>query len=71
MSTNTTVSEAPAFLTLNEAAGWLGCTRRFLETRIDDGEIAVFHPSARLIRIRRTELERWITRFTREVKGAE
>jgi excisionase family DNA binding protein len=48
------------FLTLAEAAEEIGCTRRFLETRIEDGELKVFRPSTRLVRIRRTELEKWI-----------
>ncbi len=58
-----------AFLTLNEAADVLGCTRRFLEQRIRDGEIAIFHPSPRMIRIRHTELERWIAQFTHGPKA--
>ena len=54
----------PAFLTLDQAAQELGCTRQFLESRITAGEIAVFRPSARLVRIRQTEWERWIALFT-------
>lgn len=53
-----------AFLTIAEAAAEIGCTRRFLETRIEDGEIAVFRPSARLVRIRCAELDRWVQTFT-------
>ncbi len=52
------------FLTLAEAAEEIGCTRRFLERRIEDGELRVFRPSTRLIRIRRTELEKWIERYS-------
>lgn len=52
------------FLTMAEAALMIGCTRRFLETRVEDGELKVFRPSARLVRIRRTELERWIESFS-------
>ena len=52
------------FLSLNEAAQEIGCTRRFLERRIEDGEIAVFRPSARLVRIKRTELDRWIELYS-------
>lgn len=62
-------NEPSAFLTLNQAAGTIGCTRRFIEERIKDGEITIFRPSARLIRIRRTDLERWISTFTHGVKG--
>jgi excisionase family DNA binding protein len=62
---STTATDQPRpFLTLDEVAAMLSCTRQFLETRIADGEIAVFRPSARMIRIRRTELERWIASFT-------
>ncbi len=42
----------------------LGCTRRFLETRIADGEIKVFRPSKRLVRIRTTEFERFIESYS-------
>lgn len=52
------------FLTLAEVAATIGCTRRFLETRIEDGELKVFKPSARLVRIRKTELEKWIELYS-------
>jgi excisionase family DNA binding protein len=52
------------FITLDDAALEIGCSRRFLENRITDGELAVFRPSARLVRIRRTEFERWLNAFT-------
>lgn len=51
---------ACAFISLKAAAAMIGCTRRFLETRIDDGEIKVFRPSKRFVRIRISELERFI-----------
>ena len=70
MSTDATGNEQKEFLTIAEAAETIGCTRRFLEKRIANDEIATFHPSARLIRIRRIELERWISRFTHEIKEA-
>jgi excisionase family DNA binding protein len=57
-------SDSHAFLTLAEAAEEIGCTRRFLETRIEDGELKVFKPSSRLVRVRRVELERWIERHS-------
>jgi excisionase family DNA binding protein len=53
-----------AFLTLAEAAAEIGCTRRFLEMRIEDGELKVFRPSTRLVRVRRAELEKWIERYS-------
>lgn len=67
--TETTEADLSAFMTLNEAASTIGCTRRFLEKRILDGEIAVFHPSARMLRIRRSEFERWIAAFTHGTEG--
>jgi excisionase family DNA binding protein len=54
----------PRFVTLDDAADELGCTRRFLESRIEDGELSIFRPSARLVRIDRAELDRWIEAFT-------
>jgi excisionase family DNA binding protein len=59
-----TASSPRAFLSLEEAAIEIGCTRRFLEKRIEDGEIRVFRPSKRLVRIRRTELDRWIEGYS-------
>lgn len=53
-----------SFLSLAEAAEEICCTRRFLEKRIEDGEISVFRPSSRLVRIRRTEFDRWIESYS-------
>jgi excisionase family DNA binding protein len=67
MTTDTTTTppaKTRAFLTIAEAAAELGCTRRFLEMRIEDGELAVFRPSTRLVRIRRAELDRWVQAYT-------
>jgi excisionase family DNA binding protein len=55
---------ASAFLSLDEAAREIGCTRRFIETRIADGELKKFSPSKRLVRIRRTDFERWIEAYS-------
>jgi excisionase family DNA binding protein len=55
---------AREFLTLAEVAEMIGCTRRFLETRIQDGELKVFRPSSRIVRVRKSELERWIEQFS-------
>ena len=58
------------FLTLQQASDELGCTRRFLEKRIEDGELATFKPSKRLVRLPRKELNRWIESYTcRKVGG--
>ena len=52
------------FLSLNEAAAILDCSRRFLEMRIEDGELNVFRPSKRLVRIKRSELDRWVESYS-------
>lgn len=57
-------ASAQAFLSIEQVAQMLGCTRRFIETRIEDGELRVFRPSKRLVRIRRTEFERWVEAFS-------
>ncbi len=59
-----------SFLTLAEAAQQIGCTRRFIETRIEDGELTVFRPSKRLVRIKRTEFDRWVESYSAK-GGAE
>ena len=48
------------FITINEAADQIGSTRRFVESRIEIGEIKVFRPSNRFIRIKQSEFNRWI-----------
>lgn len=58
-----------AFLSLPEASETIGCTRRFLEKRIDDGELSVFRPSKRLVRIQRSEFNRWVESFTSRKGG--
>jgi excisionase family DNA binding protein len=57
--------KAQTFISIDDAAAELDVTRRFLESRIADGELRVFKPSARLVRIKRTDLENWIERFTK------
>ena len=64
MEATTTQTPLKAFYTLDEAAEMISCTRQFLEGRIADGEIAVFRPSARMVRISKGELSRWIESFT-------
>ena len=59
------VAAQPQFLSLSAAADEIGCTRRFLETRIEDGELKVFRPSARLVRIKRSEFERWVESYSK------
>lgn len=60
------ISSEREFLSLKAAAEKIGCTRRFLETRIEDGELSVFRPSRRLVRIARAELDRWVDQYTRK-----
>ena len=57
------------FLTLQEVSNEIGCTRRFIEKRIDDGEIATFKPSKRMVRIERREVDRWIEFYTYKKSG--
>ena len=63
-----TIGRTPlaAFLSLNQAAELIGCTRRFLEKRAEDGEIKLFRPSRKLVRVSREELNRWIETFSRK-----
>ena len=58
-----------AFLSLNEAAALIDCSRRFLEIRIEDGELNVFRPSKRLVRIKRSELDRWVESYSAKTGG--
>ena len=58
-----------AFLSLNQAATMLDCSRRFLEMRIEDGELKVFRPSKRLVRIKRSELDRWVESYSAKTGG--
>jgi len=58
-----------SFLSLNEAAAMLDCSRRFLEIRIEDGELRVFRPSKRLVRIKRSELDRWVESYSAKAGG--
>jgi excisionase family DNA binding protein len=63
-SHNSPSKQDRAFLTVPEAAAEIPCSRRFLEKRIEDGEIAVFRPSRRLVRIKRTEFNRWVESYS-------
>lgn len=71
MTTETPLPAATGgFVSIDQAADEIGCTRRFIERRIEDGELAVFRPSSRLVRIKRAELDRWVESFTsRKVPG--
>jgi excisionase family DNA binding protein len=62
------VSQSPTpvhdrqILTLNDAAQLLGCSRRFLELEAARGRLTVIKLSGRLIRIRRSDLDAYLTR---------
>ena len=45
-------------------------TTSALVTRIADGELSVFRPSKRLVRIQRSEFNRWVESFTSRKGGA-
>ena len=53
-----------AFYSLPEVAVRIGCTRRFLENRIADGELKVFRPSRGLVRISAVEFDRWVESYS-------
>ena len=46
-------------LTIEEAAGQLGCSTRTLRRRIDDGSLPAFR-DGRLVRMRDVDLERYV-----------
>ena len=72
ITTNPTTNDTPKFqvqrdgkfLALKDAARELSCTRRFLERRIEAGELSVFRPSRKLVRVARTELDRWVASYS-------
>ena len=59
-----------AFITLTEAAKQLNCSRRFLEKRAEDGELKLFRPSRRLVRIKFEDLNQWIESYSAK-RGAQ
>jgi excisionase family DNA binding protein len=72
ITNNTTTNDTPKFpahrdgkfLSLKNAARELSCTRRFLERRIECGELSVFRPSRKLVRVSREELDRWVASYS-------
>jgi excisionase family DNA binding protein len=44
---------------LDQAANWLGCSRRFVELEIERGKLAKIMLSRRMCRIAKSELERY------------
>lgn len=63
-TTVTVTNDARKYISLRDAAREIGATRRFLERRVECGEIAVFRPSRKLVRVSRDELNRWIKSYS-------
>jgi excisionase family DNA binding protein len=53
-------AEIPAILTKRQAADYICCTPRYLETQIRLGRLKALKPSGKLLRIRRSDLERFL-----------
>ncbi|HZS18150.1 MAG TPA: excisionase family DNA-binding protein [Candidatus Udaeobacter sp.] len=50
----------PAILTKRQAADYICCTPRYLETQIRSGRLKALKPTGKLLRIRRTDLEAFL-----------
>jgi excisionase family DNA binding protein len=50
----------PAILTKQEAANFLRCSTRYIERVTRSGLLKVCKPSAKLVRIRRSDLEKFL-----------
>jgi excisionase family DNA binding protein len=48
----------------DQAANWLGCSRRFVELEIERGKLAKIVLSRRMCRIAKSELERYAEAMT-------
>jgi DNA binding domain, excisionase family len=53
-------AEIPAILTKRQAAEYVCCTPRYLEKQIRLGRLKALKPTAKLLRIRRTDLEAFL-----------
>lgn len=58
------------FFSVAEVAEKVGLSRRFVDQCIADGELLCFRPSTRVVRIRASELERWIAEFSSRKSAA-
>jgi excisionase family DNA binding protein len=54
--------EARSILSISDAAQLLGCSRRFLELEAARGRLTVVRLSGRLIRVRRSDLDLYLSR---------
>jgi len=53
-------AEIPAILTKRQAADYVCCTPRYLETQIRLGRLKALKPTSKLVRIRRADLEKFL-----------
>jgi excisionase family DNA binding protein len=53
-------AEIPAILTKRQAAEYICCTPRYLETQIRLGRLKALKPTGKLLRIRRADLEAFL-----------
>jgi excisionase family DNA binding protein len=53
-------AEIPAILTKRQAADYVCCTPRYLETQIRLGRLKPLKPTGKLVRIRRADLEKFL-----------
>ena len=53
-------AQLPAILTKREAASYLRCTPRYIERVIRAGRLKAQKPTGKLVRIRLTELEKFL-----------
>jgi excisionase family DNA binding protein len=55
-----TGAEIPAILTKRQAADYVCCTPRYLENQIRCGRLRALKPTAKLVRIRRADLDAFL-----------
>jgi DNA binding domain, excisionase family len=53
-------AEIPAILTKREAANYVRCTPRYIENMIRAGRLKGLKPTGKLVRIRRSDLEKFL-----------
>jgi excisionase family DNA binding protein len=53
-------AEIPAILTKRQAADYVCCTPRYLENQIRAGRLRALKPTSKLVRIRRSDLEKFL-----------
>jgi excisionase family DNA binding protein len=53
-------AELPAILTKRQAADYLYCTPKYLENQIRAGRLRALKPTGKLVRIRRSDLEKFL-----------